>query len=102
MSNVDAFSKAQVSASKMLQILNRKPTIDKLDKSGETLESVDAHIELRNVTFSYPSRPDVQIFQKFSLSIPSGKTVALVGGSGSGKSTIISLIERFYDPTKGE
>jgi ATP-binding cassette subfamily B (MDR/TAP) protein 1 len=100
MSNLDAFSKAQASASKMLQILNREPTI--VLKSGKTPEIVDAHIELRNVNFSYPSRPDVQIFQNFSLTIPSGKTVALVGGSGSGKSTVISLIERFYDPTGGE
>lgn len=49
-----------------------------------------------------PSRPDVLIFRDFSLTIPASKTVAIVGGSGSGKSTVVSLIERFYDPSKGE
>ena len=52
--------------------------------------------------FTYPARPDEQIFSGFSLFIPSGTTTALVGQSGSGKSTVISLIERFYDPQAGE
>ncbi|KAL1566490.1 ABC-type xenobiotic transporter [Salvia divinorum] len=54
------------------------------------------------VTFSYPTRPKELIFDSFSLFIPNGTTVALVGVSGSGKSTVISLIERFYDPVSGE
>lgn len=52
--------------------------------------------------FSYPSRPDVIIFEDLSFSIPVGKVVAIVGGNGSGKSTIISFIERFYDPILGQ
>ncbi|KAJ6400886.1 hypothetical protein OIU84_016333 [Salix udensis] len=59
-------------------------------------------VELRDVYFTYPARPDEQIFAGFSLFIPSGTTAALVGQSGSGKSTVISLIERFYDPQAGE
>jgi len=70
-------------------------------RTGKTLPSVDGHIEFHNVSFSYPSRPDVCIFDGLNLDIPSGKIVALVGGSGSGKSTVISLIERFYEPLSG-
>jgi len=56
------------------------------------------YIELKDVIFSYPSRPDVFIFRNFSIFFPAGKTVAAVGGSESGKITVVSLIERFYDP----
>lgn len=52
--------------------------------------------------FSYPSRPDQVVLKNFSLKIKAGQKIALVGASGSGKSTIVSLIERFYDPQEGE
>ena len=65
------------------------------------MAEVHGNIEFKEVTFSYPSRPDVMIFQDFSLFFPAGKTVAVVGGSGSGKSTVVALIERFYDPNEG-
>lgn len=71
-------------------------------KTGQKLRSVDGHIKFVDVRFSYPSRPGVLIFNGLNLDIPSGKIVAIVGGSGSGKSTIISLIERFYEPHSGE
>ncbi|TYJ06292.1 hypothetical protein E1A91_A12G223500v1 [Gossypium mustelinum] len=71
-------------------------------KTGHKLGKVEGHIEFKDVSFNYPSRPDVVIFNRFSLNIPAGKIVALVGGSGSGKSTVISLIERFYEPLAGE
>lgn len=70
--------------------------------SGRKLNRLEGHIQFNNVSFSYPSRPEVTIFDKLSLDIPAGKIVALVGGSGSGKSTVISLIERFYEPLLGE
>ncbi|GFP89502.1 ABC transporter b family member 1, partial [Phtheirospermum japonicum] len=54
------------------------------------------------VDFSYPSRPENKVLSNFSLVVPSGKTIALVGSSGSGKSTVVSLIERFYDPSSGQ
>ncbi|OIW18226.1 hypothetical protein TanjilG_00339 [Lupinus angustifolius] len=68
---------------------------------GEELKTVEGTIELKRIQFSYPSRPDVIIFKDFSLGVPSGKSIALVGQSGSGKSSVISLILRFYDPTSG-
>ena len=86
----------------MFETIGRKPIIDAYDTKGRTLDDIHGDVELRDVYFSYPSRPDEQIFNGFSLSIPSGTTTALVGQSGSGKSTVISLIERFYDPHAGE
>ncbi|KAK4802708.1 hypothetical protein SAY86_000911 [Trapa natans] len=59
-------------------------------------------IQLRDVHFRHLARPEVQIFSGFSLRVPSGTTAALVGQSGSGKSTVISLLEGFYDPDSGE
>jgi ABC-type multidrug transport system fused ATPase/permease subunit len=58
-------------------------------------------IEFNNVSFNYPSRPDFNVLQGISFTAEAGQTVALVGSSGSGKTTIASLILRFYDPTGG-
>lgn len=68
---------------------------------GNTLTSVQGNIEFRNVYFSYLSRPEIPILSGFYLTVPAKKTVALVGRNGSGKSSIIPLMERFYDPTLG-
>ncbi|KAI3444983.1 hypothetical protein Pfo_001648 [Paulownia fortunei] len=97
-----AFAAGQAAAFKMFETINRKPTIDAYDTKGKILNDIRGDIELRNICFSYPARPKEHIFNGFSLYIPSGKTAALVGQSGSGKSTVISLIERFYDPLAGE
>ena len=56
----------------------------------------------RNIFFKYPSRPDVKVLNGLTLDVPAGKTVALVGSSGCGKSTCIQLVQRFYDPAEGE
>ena len=58
-------------------------------------------VTVKDVQFSYPARPDVQVLQGLSLSLNPSKTLALVGPSGCGKSTVVSLIERFYDPSAG-
>ena len=70
------------------------------EDNKEQKEGLD--IEFKNVSFSYPSKSDVQIFKNLSFKIPSGKVVAFVGSSGSGKTTITSLLQRFYDPNEGE
>ncbi|TYG89900.1 hypothetical protein ES288_A12G138600v1 [Gossypium darwinii] len=99
---MSAFAAGQAAAFKMFETINRKPEIDPYNMSGKVLEDINGDVELRDVYFSYPARTEEQIFSGFSLSIPCGTTVALVGQSGSGKSTVISLIERFYDPQAGE
>ncbi|KAK6928923.1 ABC transporter type 1, transmembrane domain [Dillenia turbinata] len=99
---LSAFGQGQAAAYKMFETIHCKSTIDPYNTTGIKLDDIKGEIELKDVHFSYPARPDVQIFSGFSLIIPSGKTVALVGQSGGGKSTVISLVERFYDPLSGE
>lgn len=71
------------------------------DHDGSAPVAVQGNIEFRNVYFSYLSRPEIPILSGFYLTVPAKKTVALVGRNGSGKSSIIPLMERFYDPTLG-
>ncbi|CAN6331337.1 unnamed protein product [Urochloa humidicola] len=100
--SMKAFAAGQAAAYKMFEAINRVPEIDAYSATGRKLDDIQGDIEFREVYFSYPTRPDEQIFRGFSIAIQSGATVALVGQSGSGKSTVISLIERFYDPQLGE
>ncbi|PIA62615.1 hypothetical protein AQUCO_00200550v1 [Aquilegia coerulea] len=101
-SNLGAFSKGKMAGYKLMEIIKQKPSIVQDSLDGKCLQEVNGNIEFKDIAFSYPSRPDVIIFRNFSISFPAGKTVAVVGGSGSGKSTIVSLIERFYDPSQGQ
>jgi ATP-binding cassette, subfamily B (MDR/TAP), member 1 len=101
-SNLGAFSKGKIAGYKLLEVIRQKPSIVNDHKDGKWLAEVHGNIEFKDVTFSYPSRPDVMIFRDFSLFFPAGKTVAVVGSSGSGKSTVVALIERFYDPNEGK
>ncbi|KAI6700619.1 hypothetical protein NL676_014943 [Syzygium grande] len=84
------------------EVINRVPKIDTDNLEGKIVEKVSGEIEFKHVVFAYPSRPNNIIFEDFCLTVPAGKSVALVGGSGSGKSTVISLLQRFYDPFSGE
>ncbi|PKI68654.1 hypothetical protein CRG98_010934 [Punica granatum] len=94
-------TKAKAAAASIFSLINRKSKIDPGDESGMTLQDVKGEIELCHMSFKYPSRPDCQIFRDLSLAIHSGQAVALVGESGSGKSTVIALLQRFYDPDSG-
>jgi ATP-binding cassette subfamily B (MDR/TAP) protein 1 len=75
--------------------------IDSSSDKGMTPSSVTGDIVFRNIRFAYPARPEVDVFKYFSLKIEAGKTLALVGASGEGKSTAVGLMERFYDPDFG-
>uniref|UniRef100_A0ACD5XRS8 Uncharacterized protein n=1 Tax=Avena sativa TaxID=4498 RepID=A0ACD5XRS8_AVESA len=96
------FAEGQSAAHRLFTTIKRKPEIDIYDKTGQQLENTRGDVELKDVYFSYPTRPEKLIFDRFSLHVSSGTTMALVGESGSGKSTVISLVERFYDPQAGE
>ncbi|MFS8011215.1 putative Type I protein exporter [Helianthus anomalus] len=82
-------------------VLDRNTLIDPEDPGGMKPEIITGHLELCDVHFAYPARLDIKIFNGFSINIEAGKSIALVGQSRSGKSTIIGLIEHFYDPMKG-
>jgi ATP-binding cassette, subfamily B (MDR/TAP), member 1 len=96
-----AIQHARGAAAKLYQTIDRVPAIDSSDPSGEKPEKVEGEITLENIKFNYPSRPTVPVVKGVSLTFKAGKTAALVGASGSGKSTVISLVERFYDPLEG-
>ncbi|KAM3688214.1 hypothetical protein ACB098_10G136700 [Castanea mollissima] len=99
---MSAFVAGKAAAYKMFETIKRRSEIDAYNSKGKILDDIHGDIEFIDVYFSYPARPDEPIFSGFSFYIPSGTTAALVGQSGSGKSTVISLIERFYDPLAGE
>ena len=84
----------------VFEVIDRKTEVK--GDSGEELTKVHGMIELRGVEFSYPSRPDVLVFKDLNLKVSAGESMALVGQSGSGKSSVIALILRFYDPTAGK
>ncbi|PSS18130.1 ABC transporter B family member 19 like [Actinidia chinensis var. chinensis] len=85
------------------EIINRRPLIGSDRQKGRKVErSKPSDIEFKMVTFVYPSRPEVIVLRDFCLKVKGGNMVALVGGSGSGKSTVIWMVQRFYDPNQGK
>eukprot|EP00261_Vitis_vinifera_P040305 XP_019081548.1 PREDICTED: ABC transporter B family member 19-like [Vitis vinifera] len=99
--DIQIFNSAKAAGNEVFQVIKRKPAIS-YDSEGKTLEKINGNIDMQDVYFTYPSRKERLILDGFSFSIPAGKVVALVGSSGCGKSTVISLVARFYDPSQGE
>lgn len=108
--NLQALGYAVSAAAKVFETIDRIPSIDSSSEQGlapiqprkSPTSFAGAEVALRNVSFCYPSRPDVKILERCSIHFAAGSTTALVGPSGSGKSTIVSFLERFYDPNEGE
>ncbi|CAI6347628.1 unnamed protein product [Macrosiphum euphorbiae] len=89
-------------ASNVFDIIDSKPNIDPYSSQGKKINKIQGKIEFKNVNFAYPTRYSIPVLNNLSLTIEPGQTVALVGSSGGGKSTVGSLLLRFYDPTEGQ
>ena len=100
--NIKAFTSAVAAGRKIFAAIDRESPINPTSKNGKKLDSVQGTIELRHIKHIYPSRPDVVVMDDVNLLVPTGKQTALVGASGSGKSTVVGLVERFYNPVGGE
>ncbi|MEM6730376.1 MAG: ABC transporter transmembrane domain-containing protein [Myxococcota bacterium] len=93
------FMRATGAAERLFDIIDRDPRID--NRGGDTVDRLEGRVSLEDVSFVYPSRPDVSVLSGVNFSVAPGEVVALVGPSGSGKSTIAALVSRFYDPVDG-
>ncbi|TGO38807.1 hypothetical protein BHYA_0067g00380 [Botrytis hyacinthi] len=95
------FIAAIASYKKLRSDIDRQPLIDGTTDSGLRLPQAGG-FEFKDVSFTYPSRPEITVLNNITLSIPANKNTAIVGLSGSGKSTIAGLVTRLYDPTHGK
>lgn len=93
--------RAAGAAERLIELMNAESELIEPHESAE-LDTQEAAIEFKDVSFAYPSRPNQWALEGFNLRINAGESVALVGPSGAGKSTIFELIQRFYDPQQGE
>ncbi|KPJ10447.1 ATP-binding cassette sub-family B member 8, mitochondrial [Papilio machaon] len=86
---------------RVFEYINKEPQMDTSGKKVIKYHEFHGDIEFKDVAFAYPTRPEAVVLKNFNLKIPAGKTVAIVGTSGNGKSTIAALLERFYDVNEG-
>jgi ATP-binding cassette subfamily B (MDR/TAP) protein 1 len=99
--HLSAVSSAAGAAFKIFKTIDRVPEINK-QAPGFIPQELKGSIHFKHVKFNYPTRPDTPILKNLDLKIMPGQTVAFVGASGSGKSTSIQLLQRFYDPIDGQ
>ncbi|XP_013220507.2 ATP-dependent translocase ABCB1 isoform X1 [Ictidomys tridecemlineatus] len=95
------YTKAKVSASHIIMIIEKIPAIDSYSTEGLKPPMLEGNVTFDEVMFNYPTRPNIPVLQGLSLQVKKGETLALVGSSGCGKSTVVQLLERFYDPLAG-
>jgi ATP-binding cassette subfamily B (MDR/TAP) protein 1 len=95
-------SSAKGAANDIINLLDSCPEIDAESTEGASLPNVQGRVVLEDIHFRYPTRPAVRVLRNLNLVVEPGTYIALVGASGSGKSTVIQLIERFYDPLAGK
>lgn len=91
--------RASASAKRVNEILETKPVIV---SGSETQARADVAVSFKNISFSYPSAPDRHVLNDISLDVKKGEMLAVIGATGCGKSSLIQLIPRFYDATKGD
>ena len=99
--SLDTFTQARRAIKPCVDVIRRIPSFSIQEEKGSKPKKLEGHISLSNVGFWYPTRPDAQVLSGFNLEIQAGETIALVGESGCGKSTITQLLQRFYDPMQG-
>jgi ATP-binding cassette subfamily B (MDR/TAP) protein 1 len=97
-----ALSSTVSSAGLVLDEISRRSPQDPFASSGDSFATVKGDVEFRGVSLIYPSRDNRTVLHEVSFACPAMKTTAIVGASGSGKSSIVGLMERFYEPTAGE
>lgn len=100
--HLTSITNAAAAASELFKIMDKPSLLDPLDSSGQKPDHCTGEIQLCNLHFSYPSRPTVPVLRDLTLSVPDGKTTALVGASGSGKSTVVGLLQRWYQADSGK
>ncbi|XP_019512150.1 PREDICTED: bile salt export pump [Hipposideros armiger] len=98
---LEAFATGRAAATSIFETIDQKPVIDCMSEDGYKLDRIKGEIEFHNVSFHYPSRPEVKILNNLNMIVKSGEMTAVVGSSGAGKSTALQLIQRFYDPSEG-
>ncbi|XP_031235861.1 phosphatidylcholine translocator ABCB4 isoform X1 [Mastomys coucha] len=95
------YAKAKLSAAYLFSLFERRPLIDSYSGEGLWPDKFEGSVTFNEVVFNYPTRANVPVLQGLSLKVKKGQTLALVGSSGCGKSTVVQLLERFYDPMAG-
>ena len=95
------FQQAAGAMTRLLEILRTPSRLNDVPSNSAPKKQLQGHLSLKNVSFAYPTRPQVQALENISFDIKKGEKVAIVGLSGAGKSTLFKLLLRFYDPQAG-
>ena len=93
----EKIQKSLVIAEKVFKVIDYNPKIKNSPENKYSYMNIEGNIEFKNINFSYPTKKDVEILKKFNLKIDKGTCIGIVGASGSGKSTIVNLIQRLYN-----